>query len=85
MQTGERCRVNDAAQVYVPPQEVVAVADVTDNNDSELEELREQVAVLDEEVVTLRRRLVEAPKRVRTLEERLLETKGQLAQAVSQN
>ena len=33
----------------------------------------------------LRRRLQDAPKRVRTLEERLLETKGQLAQAVSQN
>ena len=33
----------------------------------------------------LLRRLQDAPKRVRTLEERLLETKGQLAQAVSQN
>ena len=31
------------------------------------------------------RRLQDAPKRVRTLEERLLETKGQLAQAVTQN
>ena len=38
---------------------------------------------LEEEVVVLRRRLQDAPKRVRTLEERLLETKGQLAQAVS--
>jgi proteasome-associated ATPase len=47
--------------------------------------LREQLAELEEEVVVLRRRLQEAPKRVRTLEERLLETKGQLAQAVSQN
>ena len=41
--------------------------------------------LLEEEVSTLRRRLQEAPKRVRTLEEKLLETKGQLAQAVSQN
>src|SRR5215211_5186601 len=40
---------------------------------------------LEEEVAFLRRKLQEAPKRVRTLEERLLETKGQLAQAVSQN
>ncbi|HEX4490452.1 MAG TPA: proteasome ATPase [Acidimicrobiia bacterium] len=40
---------------------------------------------LEEEVIVLRRRLQDAPKRVRTLEERLLETKGQLAQAVSQN
>ncbi|MGH9178290.1 MAG: proteasome ATPase [Acidimicrobiales bacterium] len=48
-------------------------------------ELREQVKLLEEEIVTLRRRLQDAPKRVRTLEEKLLETKGQLAQAVSQN
>ncbi|MEM9562991.1 MAG: proteasome ATPase [Actinomycetota bacterium] len=40
---------------------------------------------MEEEVVNLRRRLQDAPKRVRTLEERLLDTKGQLAQAVSQN
>ena len=33
----------------------------------------------------LRRRVQDAPKRVRTLEEKILETKGQLAQAVSQN
>ena len=35
--------------------------------------------------MVLRRRLQDAPKRVRTLEERILETKGQLAQALSQN
>ncbi len=40
---------------------------------------------LEEEVTVLRRKLQEVPRRVRTLEERLLETKGQLAQAVSQN
>jgi proteasome-associated ATPase len=47
--------------------------------------LRQQVTELSEEVSSLVRRLQDAPKRVRTLEERLLETKGQLAQAVSQN
>src|SRR3979490_2368064 len=47
--------------------------------------LLEQGKTLEEEVVQLRRKLQDAPKRVRTLEERLLETKGQLAQAVSQN
>jgi proteasome-associated ATPase len=52
--------------------------------DDDLDE-REQIAALEEEVAALRRRLQDAPKRVRTLEERLLETKGQLAQAVSQN
>ncbi|WP_419925645.1 proteasome ATPase [Candidatus Poriferisocius sp.] len=45
----------------------------------------EQVAALENEVAALRQRLQDAPKRVRTLEERLLETKGQLAKAVSQN
>jgi proteasome-associated ATPase len=51
----------------------------------DMTQLREQAKVLEDEVVTLRRRLQDAPKRVRTLEEKLLETKGQLAQAVSQN
>ena len=36
-------------------------------------------------MTVLRRRLQEGPRRVQTLEERLLETKGQLAQAISQN
>ena len=56
-----------------------------ETSEDELTELREQSATLEEEVAVLRRRLQDAPKRVRTLEERLLETKGQLAQAVSQN
>ncbi|MFM7068559.1 MAG: proteasome ATPase [Actinomycetes bacterium] len=47
--------------------------------------LRTQISQLEDEVATLVRRLQDAPRRVRTLEERLLETKGQLAQAVSQN
>jgi proteasome-associated ATPase len=51
----------------------------------EVAELQEQAKVLEEEVMNLRRRLQNAPKRVSTLEEKLLETKGQLAQAVSQN
>ncbi|MCU1488087.1 MAG: proteasome ATPase [Actinomycetia bacterium] len=58
---------------------------MSDNEDAELEELREQAMTLEEEVAFLRRKVQDAPKRVRTLEERLLETKGQLAQAVSQN
>jgi proteasome-associated ATPase len=51
----------------------------------QVDELQAQLKALEEEMVVLRRRLQDAPKRVRTLEERLLETKGQLAQAVSQN
>jgi len=52
---------------------------------AEAARLRSEVGALEEELEILRRRLQDAPKRVRTLEERLLETKGQLAQAVSQN
>src|SRR3979409_927723 len=47
--------------------------------------LQAQIVVLEQEIDQLRRRLADAPKRQRALEERLLETKGQLAQAVSQN
>lgn len=53
--------------------------------EQQVDELREQSKVLEEELTNLRRRVQDAPKRVRTLEEKLLETKGQLAQAVSQN
>src|SRR5688500_368766 len=55
------------------------------SDDETVEVLRAQAAVLDQEIVDLRRKLSDAPKRMRALEERLLETKGQLAHAVSQN
>src|SRR5436190_20255880 len=54
-------------------------------DDEQLEVLRAQAIVLDQEIADLRRKLADAPKRMRALEERLLETKGQLAHAVSQN
>jgi proteasome-associated ATPase len=71
-------------------EEVVAISTPGDGaasgtSDDDVLATREQLAEMEEEIVVLRRRLQEAPKRVRTLEERLLETKGQLAQAVSQN
>jgi len=59
---------------------------VDDNNpQSELRRLRMLAAELEDEVTELRRRIHESPKRVRTLEERMVETKSQLAAAVSQN
>ena len=60
---------------------------LTDNETptGELAALRSQIRALESEVALLRRKLVDTPKRVTTLEERLLETKGQLAKAVSQN
>jgi proteasome-associated ATPase len=71
-------------------EEVVPTADAESERrlaayEREVAQLQGQAKVLEDEVVTLRRRLQDAPKRVRTLEEKLLETKGQLAQAVSQN
>jgi proteasome-associated ATPase len=54
-------------------------------DDESLDVLRSQAIVLEQEIADLRRRVADAPKRMRALEERLLETKGQLAHAVSQN
>jgi hypothetical protein len=48
-------------------------------------ELQRQNQFLEEEAALLRRRLQDSPRQVRVLEEHLLETKGQLAQALSQN
>jgi proteasome-associated ATPase len=53
--------------------------------DDDLESLAIRVHAAEEEVTVLRRRLQESPRRVQALEEKLLETKGQLAQAISQN
>ena len=75
----------------MPTTEVVVISTACDEpsaaarRTTRARRLREQPAALEEEVVALRRRLQDAPKRVRTLEERLLETKGQLAHAVTQN
>jgi proteasome-associated ATPase len=54
-------------------------------DDEDLDALRVRAQAAEEEVTLLRRRLQESPRRVQTLEEKLLETKGQLAQAISQN
>ena len=54
-------------------------------HDESIDVLHAQAIVLEQEIADLRRRLSDAPKRMRVLEERLLETKGQVAHAVSQN
>ena len=56
-----------------------------DRLESELATERQRAAVLVDEIEALQHRLQEAPRRVRSLEERLLDTKGQLAKAVSRN
>jgi proteasome-associated ATPase len=74
--------------------EVMTTADLDDtgnsrrgtgSGDDDSETLRLRADAAEEEVALLRRRLQESPRRVQALEEKLLETKGQLAQAVSQN
>src|SRR6478736_5850875 len=74
--------MTDAEDGY-PSDERFADANGGDRDDEAT--LRAHVVALDEEIAHLRRRLADAPKRQRALEERLLETKGQLAHAVSQN
>jgi proteasome-associated ATPase len=59
--------------------------DPTSEEAPEPSELQRQIQFLEEETALLRRRLQDSPRQVRVLEERLLETKGQLAQALSQN
>lgn len=55
-------------------------------DDESIDVLRASVVVLEDEIAELRRKLGDAPaERTRALEERLLQTKGQLAHAVSQN
>jgi proteasome-associated ATPase len=71
--------------VVQPAEEVVPIEANVSTVAERIAELSEHCDLLDAEVQQLRRRLQDGPKRVRTLEERLLETKGQLAQAVSQN
>ncbi len=89
--TGRTSVPNDGSGVkFTPNKGVIPLAEAESTRrlneyEKEVSELREQAKVLEEEVTGLRRRVQDAPKRVRTLEEKLLETKGQLAQAISQN
>jgi proteasome-associated ATPase len=73
----------------VSSREVVPTSEPEDRQQlslhEEIERVQERSRRAEEEIVVLRRRLSEGPGRVQSLEERLLETKGQLAQAVSQN
>jgi proteasome-associated ATPase len=73
----------DAEDGFDPSRTPIVPPELEEESDPEV--LRQKVRELADEVSSLVRRLQDAPKRVRTLEERLLETKGQLAQAVSQN
>ncbi|MGH8926553.1 MAG: proteasome ATPase [Acidimicrobiia bacterium] len=54
-------------------------------SNEEASELRRQMAVLEDEVVSLRRRLQDAPRRVQDLETRLSDTQEKLSRAIAQN
>jgi proteasome-associated ATPase len=53
--------------------------------EKEVDELQTHIKFLEDEIALLRRRLHSAPRQVKVLEERLLESKGEVARALSQN
>ncbi|HEY7659444.1 MAG TPA: proteasome ATPase [Actinomycetota bacterium] len=53
--------------------------------EKQIHELQTQVRFLEDEISLLRRRLTNAPRQVKLLEEKLLETRSDLARAISQN
>ena len=53
--------------------------------EKQVHELQTQVKFLEDEISLLRRRLTNAPRQVTILEEKLLETRNDLAKAISQN
>jgi proteasome-associated ATPase len=56
-----------------------------ERHEKQVHELELQVKFLEDEIALLRRRLTNAPRQVKILEEKLLETKGDLARALTQN
>ena len=54
-------------------------------HEKQMHELQTQVRFLEDEIALLRRRLTNAPRQVKILEEKVLETKSDLARALTQN
>ena len=54
-------------------------------HEKQVHELQTQVRFLEDEIALLRRRLTNAPRQVKILEEKVLETKSDLARALTQN
>src|SRR2546421_10716763 len=53
--------------------------------EKEIHELATQIKFLEDETALLRRRLTNSPRQVKVLEEQLLQSRSELARAVSQN
>src|ERR687892_2404434 len=67
------------------PQDAEDPREAIERYEKQVDELQTHVKFLEDEIGLLRRRLHTAPRQVRVLEERLLESKGEIARALSQN
>jgi proteasome-associated ATPase len=67
------------------PQDAEDPRERIERYEKEVDELQTHIKFLEDEIALLRRRLHSAPRQVKVLEERLLESKGEVARAVSQN
>ncbi|HEY1330796.1 MAG TPA: proteasome ATPase [Actinomycetota bacterium] len=59
--------------------------DLVERYEKEIDELQTQLKFLEDETALLRRRLTSSPRQVKVLEEQLLQSRSELARAVSQN
>src|ERR687895_203532 len=67
------------------PQDAEDPREAIERYEKQVDELQTHIKFLEDEIGLLRRRLHTAPRQVRVLEERLLESKGEVARALSQN
>jgi proteasome-associated ATPase len=67
------------------PQDAEDPRELIERYEKEVDELQTHIKFLEDEIALLRRRLHSAPRQVKILEERLLESKGEVARALSQN
>src|SRR5918999_45518 len=67
------------------PQDAEDPREAIERYEKQVDELQTHIKFLEDEIALLRRRLHTAPRQVRVLEERLLESKGEVARALSQN
>src|ERR671915_1344294 len=67
------------------PQDAEDPRERIERYEKEVDELQTHIKFLEDEIALLRRRLHSAPRQVKVLEERLLESKGEVARAVSHN
>jgi proteasome-associated ATPase len=67
------------------PQDAEDPREAIERYEKQVDELQTHIKFLEDEIGLLRRRLHSAPRQVKVLEERLLESKGEVARALSQN